>query len=777
MAHDHAACGGVADGAPEYVAHRIAVWDAAVARAEAAQKEAAAAAGADGAAPPRSISVTLPDGSVKAAVAGTTRPLDIAMGISEGLARASLVAVVDDVQWDMERPLEADCALRLCDWSTEEGKMVLWHSTAHMLGEAMEYKYGGELCIGPPLKAGGFYYDMHMGGGRPVTDVDFGDLEKRVDKIAKSKRTFQRLELSKEEARDMFSYNRFKLELVNKMEEGTTITAYRDGPFIDLCRGPHVPSSSKVKAVAVLRTGSAYWLGNADNPSLQRVYGISFPDKKLLKEYRLMLAEAAKRDHRLIGKNQELFLFHGLSPGSAFLLPHGTRLFNTLLEFMRNEYWERGYDEVQTPNLFDFDLWETSGHAANYRDAMFSLESEHTTFGLKPMNCPSHCLIYASRSRSYRELPMRLADFGVLHRNELSGALSGLTRVRRFQQDDAHIFCAANSVADEVTAFLGFLQYVYDIFGFSFTLALSTRPDKYIGSVAQWEAAEAELEAALVRFTGKARGEAGGWGIKDKDGAFYGPKVDVCVTDAMGREWQLGTCQLDFNAPLRFDLWYRGPNTKEPEEAEGSAAAGSTKQQVKAAKAAKAAAAAKAVDDAAAASDAPLVADAVPPTPEEAAAAKAAAAAAEAERKAAHDAHLVAQGFRRPVIIHRAIYGSLERFIAIICEHYGGKFPFWLSPRQAIVVPVSERFLDYAHTVAATLRRGRFYVDVDTSDQKLSKKIVLAELAQYNHILVVGAEEVEKCTVNLRSRGSTEHRVMTVEEVHAEFRETRAAHK
>ena len=374
--------------------------------------------------------------------------------------------------------------------------MALWHSTAHMMGEAMEYKYGGELCIGPPLPAGGFYYDMHMGGGRPVTDEDFGDLEKRVDRIAKSKRTFQRLELSKEEAREMFAYNRFKLELINRMEVGTTITAYRDGPFIDLCRGPHVPSSSKVKAMAVLRTGSAYWLGNADNPSLQRVYGISFPDKKLLKEHRLMLAEAAKRDHRLIGKNQELFLFHGLSPGSAFLLPHGTRLFNTLLEFMRNEYWARGYDEVQTPNMFDFNLWVTSGHAANYRDSMFTLESERTEFGLKPMNCPSHCLIFASRSRSYRELPMRLADFGVLHRNELSGALSGLTRVRRFQQDDAHIFCAADSVGDEVTNFLRFLQYVYDIFGFTFTLALSTRPDKYIGSVDQWDAAEAELEAA-----------------------------------------------------------------------------------------------------------------------------------------------------------------------------------------------------------------------------------------------------------------------------------------
>jgi threonyl-tRNA synthetase len=394
----------IPDDAPAYIAHRLAVWAAA---------RAARLTLADGSGGGVPIAVRLPDGSVKDGVAGVTTPMDVAMGISETLGRRALVALVDGKQWDLGRPLVADCELKICGFETPEGKSVLWHSTAHMLGEAMECKYHGELCIGPPLEDG-FYYDIHVPEGVKVSEADFEDLAKRVDRIAKSKRTFERLELTKEEARDMFSYNRFKLEIIEELEEGTTITAYRDGPFIDLCRGPHVPQSSRVKAMMCKSASQAYWRAKTENPSLARVYGISFPDKKLLKEYKEMLAEAAKRDHRVLGKEQELLMFNPLSPGCPFLLPNGQRIFNSLTQFIRNEYWKRGYSEVQTPNMFDFELWNTSGHAANYKDNMFQLEVEGREFGLKPMNCPSHCLIFASRVRSHRELPMRLADFGVL---------------------------------------------------------------------------------------------------------------------------------------------------------------------------------------------------------------------------------------------------------------------------------------------------------------------------------------------------------------------------
>jgi threonyl-tRNA synthetase len=366
-------------GAPAYMAHRMAVWDAAAARrADAAVSPAGAGAPAGGAA---AIRIALPDGAVRD---GT------AMAISESLGRRALVAVVDGAQWDMGRPLERDCALRICDFATPEGKATLWHSTAHMLGEAMECKYEGELCIGPPLEDG-FYYDMHLADDRKVTEADLDDLVKRVDRIAKEKRTFQRLELSKDEARDMFSYNPFKLEIIEELDESATITAYRDGPFIDLCRGPHVPQSTRMKAMMCKGTGQAYWRAKSDNPSLQRVYGISFPDKKLLKEYKELLAEAAKRDHRILGPKQELIMFHPLSPGCPFLLTHGQRIFNTLQQFLRKEYWKRGYQEVQTPNLFDFDLWETSGHAANYRDNMFQLVVEGRDYGLKRKLCRSKC--------------------------------------------------------------------------------------------------------------------------------------------------------------------------------------------------------------------------------------------------------------------------------------------------------------------------------------------------------------------------------------------------
>lgn len=741
-------------GGPDYIEHRLAVWDTAVAARDAASMKIDDAT--EDQAP---ITVSLPDGTTKEGFAGKTSPMDIAMGISETLGRKALVALVDGKQWDMTRPLVASCALKICGFDTPEGKSVLWHSTAHMLGEALEYKFKGELCIGPPLEDG-FYYDIHVPEGCKITEGDFDDLNKRVDKIAKQKRTFERLELTKEEAKDMFSYNPFKLEIINELEEGTTITAYRDGPFIDLCRGPHVPQSTRTKAMMCKGTGSAYWRGKSENPSLQRVYGISFPEKKQLKEYKHFMEEAAKRDHRVIGPRQELFMFSGLTPGCPFFLPHGQRIFNTLHEFMRKQYWIRGYAEVQTPNLFDFDLWHTSGHAANYRDNMFLLNVEGREYGLKPMNCPGHCLIFKNRARSYRELPLRMADFGVLHRNELSGTLGGLTRVRRFQQDDAHIFCMPEQVKEEVTSCLLFMKHVYGIFGFEYELDLSTRPEHYLGEIEQWDIAEGMLEEALISFTGKKCGEKGGWDINPGDGAFYGPKIDIKVFDALHRRHQCATLQLDFQIPMRFDLQYQGKNapaTTAPDKSKKEVQA--SKVTGKGAKAARAEKADAPGPGSASNGDCCGTGD------------------VESARKDAAAAPSVKEGFERPVMIHRAIFGSFERFFAILVEHFGGFWPFWLSPRQAIVVPVSEKFLDYAKQVQSKLREGFFHVDVDTSDRTLGKKLAEARNMYYNAILVVGEQEVTDGTVNLRVRGIEETEVLTPEQTAEKFERWRSEHK
>lgn len=731
--------------APSYIAHRLAVWEAATAARKARELSIDPPA-------PKEISVTLPDGLVKPAVAGKTSPMDIAMSISETLGRKAVVAVVDNQMWDMSRALEKDCSLKICDFNTPEGKNVMWHSTAHMLGEALEYKYKGELCIGPPLDDG-FYYDIHIPGDIKITERDFEDLNKRVDRIAKQKRIFERLELTRDEAKDMFSYNPFKLEIINELDEDATITAYRDGPFIDLCRGPHVPQTSRMKAMMCKGTGQAYWRGKADNPSLQRVYGISFPEKKQLKEYKHLLEEAARRDHRLIAIKQELIMFSQLTPGCPFFLPHGQRIFNTLQEFLRKQYWKHDYSEVQTPNIFDFDLWVQSGHAANYKDNMYSLDVEGREYGLKPMNCPSHCLIFKTRARSYRELPLRIADFGVLHRNELSGTLGGLTRVRRFQQDDAHIFCTEDQVKQEVSNYLRLLKSIYDIFGFEYHLHLSTRPEKYLGSIEVWDRAEQMLTEALVEFTGKQCGEKGGWDLNPGDGAFYGPKVDIQLFDALRRQHQCATLQLDFQSPIRFDLQYQtgapaavpsAPNqgSAQPAETPAPHTNGTTPE--------------------------------VAPQDSVAGCGRGEVDQAQAEANAAPP---VKEGFARPVILHRAIFGSFERFFAILIEHFAGYWPFWLSPRQSIVVPVSEKFLDYAKKVQRELREGFFHVEIDTSDRTLGKKLAEARNNYFNTILVVGEQEMNDGTANLRIRGVDKTEALSIAQVREKFENWRRDYK
>lgn len=654
-----------------FVQHRLAVWDR-IQKVHDAKREELIKEG-------KKITVTLPDGKTVEGIAGVLTPLVVAEGIHKMLAQKAVVAKVDGKVWDMHRALVADCNIEICNFQTKEGAETFWHSSAHILGQALEEKYGAHLCIGPPLEEGGFYYDVYM-KDRSVLKSEYPALETSINNFVKAKHPFQRLEITRAEAIEMFSYNPFKIEVLErKVGENDVCSIYRCGPLIDLCRGPHVPHTGKITAMTVTMNSSAYWLANADNAALQRVYGMSFPDKKQMKEHQRLLEEAAKRDHRKLGTEQNLFFFHQLSPGSAFFLPHGTRIYNQLVEFMKKQYIVRGFEEVMSPNIFNVDLWKTSGHYQNYAENMFSFHVEGQEFAMKPMNCPGHCLVFAHTLRSYKELPLRWADFGVLHRNELSGALGGLTRVRRFQQDDAHIFCRQDQIEQEVSGCLDFLDHVYGVFGFQFSMELSTRPAKYLGEIAKWDQAESALANCLNKF-----GQP--WKVNAADGAFYGPKIDIQLTDALKRKHQCATIQLDYQLPERFDLTYK---------AEGAAQ------------------------------------------------------------------------FERPVIIHRAILGSVERMFGILVEHTGGKWPLWLSPRQAIVVPiqVSDEIAPHCTKVRQTLVDLGFYCDFNDTRDQFKKKIRDAQIAQYNMILVVGKEEASSNSVNVRNRDNPdEQNIMKLDE-------------
>lgn len=405
------------------------------------------------------INITLPDGKIVEATSWQSTPFDIAKGISQGLADNTVISKVNGELWDLDRPLEKDCSLQLLKFDDAEAQAVFWHSSAHILGEALERIYGGHLCYGPPIE-NGFYYDMHL-EGEGISNADYKKMEEVIKKIVKEKQPFERLEMKKADLLKMFEYNKFKQRILNEKVNTETTTVYRCGPLIDLCRGPHVRNTGRIKAIKVTKNSSTYWEGKADAESLQRVYGISFPDPKQLKEWEKIQEEAAKRDHRKLGKEQELFFFHELSPGSCFFQPKGAHIYNTLIEFIRTEYRKRGFQEVVSPNIYNAKLWQTSGHWQHYAENMFSFEVEKEKYALKPMNCPGHCLIFDHRVRSWRELPLRMADFGVLHRNEYSGALTGLTRVRRFQQDDAHIFCTPEQIKQEIVS-IAFIRILSD---------------------------------------------------------------------------------------------------------------------------------------------------------------------------------------------------------------------------------------------------------------------------------------------------------------------------
>ncbi|XP_048854998.1 threonine--tRNA ligase 1, cytoplasmic [Brienomyrus brachyistius] len=646
---------------PQYIEDRLSIYDKLKEEHDAIMAERAARDS-------KPIKVTLPDGKTVDAESWKTTPYQLACGISQGLADNTVVAKVNNTVWDLDRPLEEDCSLQLLKFDDDEAQAVYWHSSAHILGEAMERVYGGCLCYGPPIE-NGFYYDMFL-DNEGVSSNDFPCLENLCKKIMKEKQPFERLEIKKETLLEMFKYNKFKCRILNEKVDTPTTTVYRCGPLIDLCRGPHVRHTGKIKALKIHKNSSTYWEGKADMETLQRIYGISFPDSKMLKDWEKFQEEAKNRDHRKLGREQDLFFFHDLSPGSCFFLPKGAYIYNTLIGFIRSEYKKRGFQEVVSPNIYNSKLWQTSGHWQHYSENMFSFEVEKEIFALKPMNCPGHCLMFDHRPRSWRELPLRLADFGVLHRNELSGALTGLTRVRRFQQDDAHIFCSMDQIESEIKGCLDFLRTVYDVFGFTFKLNLSTRPEKFLGEIDVWDQAEKQLENSLNEFGEK-------WVLNPGDGAFYGPKIDIEIKDAIGRYHQCATIQLDFQLPIRFNLSFVSQDGDDK---------------------------------------------------------------------------------KRPVIIHRAILGSVERMIAILTENYGGKWPLWLSPRQVMVVPVGPTCEEYAQRVQQEFHNAGLMADVDLDQGcTLNKKIRNAQLAQYNFILVVGEKEKSSDTVNVRTRDNKVH--------------------
>ncbi|XP_033044697.1 threonine--tRNA ligase 2, cytoplasmic isoform X1 [Trachypithecus francoisi] len=614
------------------------------------------------------ITVRVADGQTVQGEVWKTTPYQVAAEISQELAESTVIAKVNGELWDLDRPLEGDSSLELLTFDNEEAQAVYWHSSAHILGEAMELYYGGHLCYGPPIE-NGFYYDMFI-EDRAVSSTELSALENICEAIIKEKQPFERLEVSKEILLEMFKYNKFKCRILNEKVDTATTTVYRCGPLIDLCKGPHVRHTGKIKTIKIFKNSSTYWEGNPEMETLQRIYGISFPDNKMMRTWEKLQEEAKNRDHRKIGKEQELFFFHDLSPGSCFFLPRGAFIYNTLTDFIREEYHKRDFMEVLSPNMYNSKLWEASGHWQHYSENMFTFEIEKDTFALKPMNCPGHCLMFAHRPRSWREMPMRFADFGVLHRNELSGTLSGLTRVRRFQQDDAHIFCTVEQIEEEIKGCLQFLQSVYSTFGFSFQLNLSTRPENFLGEIEMWNEAEKQLQNSLMEF-----GEP--WKMNPGDGAFYGPKIDIKIKDAIGRYHQCATIQLDFQLPIRFNLTYVSKDGDDK---------------------------------------------------------------------------------KRPVIIHRAILGSVERMIAILSENYGGKWPFWLSPRQVMVIPVGPTCEKYALQVSSEFFEEGFMADVDLDHNcTLNKKIRNAQLAQYNFILVVGEKEKINNAVNVRTRDNKIH--------------------
>ena len=614
------------------------------------------------------VTITLPDGSSRSVDAGT--PVrDVAAAISPRLAKAALAAVVNDRLVDLAAPLTSDASVRIVTSDSPEALPLYRHSTAHLLAAAVTNLFPEVQCGIGPATDEGFFYDFVV--PRPFVPEDLDAIEKKMRELAQQDLPYERQMWARDEAKRFFTQRGepLKVELIDEKTAGqpevSCYTIKDKETFVDFCTGPHVPSTGKLKAFKLLTTSNAYWKGDAHNQPMQRVYGTAFLSEKELQEYLHRLEEAKKRDHRKIGRDQKLFMFHPWAPGAAFWLAKGTTVYNTLANYMRGVLFPNGYVEVKAPLVFNKALWETSGHWQHYRQNMFLVEGadEGEQMALKAMNCPGHMLIFGSEVRSYKDLPIRFHEQTPLHRNEASGVLSGLTRVRQFSQDDAHCFVMESQIGDEVERLLRLVQQVYRDFGLKPEMKLSTRPPEFLGAIETWNHAESELKRAL-----DAVGET--YTINEGDGAFYGPKIDFDVTDAIGRKWQCATIQLDYQLPERFDLKYVGADNAE----------------------------------------------------------------------------------HRPVVIHRAIFGSFERFMALLIEHYAGAWPLWLAPVQAAVLPISDRHLDYARQVREQLSAAGLRVELDERQEKIGYKIREAQLQKVPYMLVTGDREAAEGTVAVRSR-------------------------
>jgi len=630
------------------------------------------------------IKITFPDNSVREYTEGTSG-LDIAKSLSNSLAKEVVAVGVNGEIWDSMRPINSNASIKLYKFNDPEGKHAFWHSSAHLMAEALEAIYPGiKFGIGPAID-NGFYYDVDPGDGVTITDADLPKIEKKMKELASLKNTYTRKEISKDEVIKVFQDKRdsYKLELIEELEDGT-ITLYEQGNFIDLCRGPHLPNTGQIKAIKLLSVAGAYWRGDEKRKQLTRIYGVSFPKQKLLEEHLELLEQAKARDHRKIGKELELFMFsQQVGQGLPLWLPKGAALRERLQNFLKNVQKKYGYELVMTPHIGNKDLYVTSGHYEKYGKDSFqpiNTPQENEEFLLKPMNCPHHCEIYKNKPRSYKDLPIRYAEFGTVYRYEQSGELHGLTRVRGFTQDDAHIFCRPDQLKDEFKKVIDIILYIFKTLDFEdFTTQISLRDkdnkEKYIGSDENWDKAEQAIIEASDEKGLKTIIEYG-------EAAFYGPKLDFMVKDALGRSWQLGTIQVDYSLPERFELEYIGSDDQK----------------------------------------------------------------------------------HRPVMIHRAPFGSMERFVAVLIEHTAGKFPLWLTPDQVIILPISEKYHEYAEKVLNFLNNSDIRTLIDTRSEKIGRKIRDAELQRIPYLLIVGEREAENNTLSVRKQGDGDKGAMSIED-------------